>query len=73
MELMPQGEINQELGQQIIPLVAGEEPGKSTGLTFYFTQRQLQHILECERQTQLALIGRFETQAHPSTAPEADM
>ena len=56
IELFPQAEIA-GLGEQVIPLVAGTEPGKSTGLSYYFSQKQLRQILQYERQTQISLMG----------------
>ena len=44
-----------ELGDGIIPLVAGTDADKSTGLTYYFTQQELQQLLELERVTQLQI------------------
>ena len=44
-----------ELGDGIIPLVAGTDADKSTGLTYYFTQQELKQLLELERLTQLQI------------------
>ena len=60
IELSTQGEVSSELGEHIIPLLAGATPDKSFGLAYFFTQRQLQDILETERQTQLMLMARQE-------------
>ena len=44
-----------EVGDGIIPLVAGTDADKSTGLTYYFTQQELKQVLELERLTQLQI------------------
>lgn len=51
-----------ELGDEIIPLVAGTDPDKSTGLTYYFTQQELKQLLELERLTQLQIEKLHEGQ-----------
>ena len=45
-------------GPDIIPTVAGVEPDSTLGLTYYFTQAELQELLESERLTQLRLLGQ---------------
>lgn len=45
-------------GQDIISTVAGVESDSTLGLTYYFTQSELQELLESERQTQLKLLGQ---------------
>ena len=62
IELSPQGEVSPELGEQIIPLLAGTSPGhdETYGVGNYFTPGQLHDILESERQTQLLLMARQE-------------
>lgn len=44
-----------EWGDEIVPLVAGTDSDKSTGLTYYFTQQELKQLLEFERLTQLQI------------------
>ncbi len=51
-------QIGADLGDRIVPLVAGIESDKSTGLMYYFTQHELQQLLETERLTELSLISR---------------
>lgn len=51
-----------ELGGEIIPLVAGTDSDKSTGLTYYFTQQELKQLLELERLTQLQIEKLHEGQ-----------
>ena len=51
-----------ELGDAIIPLVAGMDSDKSTGLTYYFTQQELKQLLELERLTQLQIEKLHEGQ-----------
>ena len=47
-----------ELGHEIIHIVAGKDPNKATGLSYYFTQLELQQLLEIERSTELVLMSQ---------------
>ena len=46
------------MGHEIIPLVAGSESDNATGLIYYFTQQELQQLLEFDRMTELVLMGQ---------------
>ncbi|KAL0028314.1 hypothetical protein WJX79_009606 [Trebouxia sp. C0005] len=58
LEMTKQGEIGADLGDKIIPLVSGTESDKHTGLMYFFTQQELQQLLEYERLTDLSLMAR---------------
>ena len=53
-----QCQISNGLGAEIVPLVAGTESDKHTGLMYFFTQQEMQQLLEIERLTELNLMGR---------------
>ena len=57
LEMTEQGELDANFGNKIVPLVAGTESGKHTGLTYFFTQQELQQLVETERLTELSLMG----------------
>ena len=46
------------LGHEIIPLVAGKDSDNAAGLTYYFTQQEIQQLLEVERSTELVLMSQ---------------
>jgi len=58
LEMTKQGEIGADLGDKIVPLVSGTESDKHTGLMYFFTQQELQQLLEHERLTDLSLMAR---------------
>ncbi|KAL0039521.1 hypothetical protein WJX77_000542 [Trebouxia sp. C0004] len=58
LEMTKQGEIGADLGDKIVPLVSGTESDKHTGLMYFFTQQELQQLLEYERLTDLSLMAR---------------
>lgn len=51
-------------GQDIVETVAGTQSDSTFGLTYYFTQSELQELLECERCTQLSLLTQQQQQEH---------
>ena len=62
LEEFPSCGLGPELGLEIIPLVAGTDADKSTGLTYYFTQQELKQLLEIERLTELQIERLHEGQ-----------
>ena len=61
-ELSPPENVGSVPGQDIVPTVAGVESDSTLGLTYYFTQSELQELLECERLTQIRLLGQHDSQ-----------
>lgn len=58
-ELATGNTLNLVPGHEIIETVAGIQ-SETLGLTYYFTQSELQELLECERCTQLSLLKQQE-------------
>ncbi len=58
LEMTKDGEIGADLGDKIVPLVSGTGSDKHTGLMYFFTQQELQQLLEHERLTHLSLMAR---------------
>ena len=56
-ELADSDTISSVPGVDIIESVAGTESDSTVGLTYYFTQTELQELLESERCTQLSVLA----------------
>ena len=60
LDMMQHGDPGVDVGDRIVPLVAGIEADKHMGLMFFFTQNELQQLLEFERVSELCLMSRTE-------------